>query len=1399
IGTPETCIPFLDRLRAIGVDEIGCLVDFGVAYDATMHSLGALTELKDRYNAPRVDLLPLTEGQRELWTLMQLEPQSTAYNETVQLRIEGRVDRDKLRRALQTLSDRHDSLRVIQIDGESQHVAGHIDAAITDDFAPQPFATDGPLWRCALRQDDDAATLQLTAHHIIANGWSLGIFIEELSALYDGQSLPPATPLRDFIEWSASRAHEANDFWRHKLAQWKPGEPLRPVHRPSGIAARHTLSIEAAALKRAARGRAATMFMLALGAFEILVARLRGRRSFAVGIPLSQQAQMGAIRLAGQCTTMMPALVDLHEGATIDDVLRAARRDVLDLHEQSDVSFAALAAEGAAVSRFDAMFNMDRAPSVAAFAGMPMTLETAPAHDVKFDLSLNVIDFGDHLLVECDARDGDDASAWLDAYTRILERIADPASAATPIDDLPLCDEHPIGASDPMARESVVAAIERMSREHPHAPAIAGSLTFAQLDRAASGMAIHLTGAGVLQGMRVALFFRDRTLQLVVRLALLKAGAIPMEAAYGSVAGFLRMIDDAQFVVTEPQFADQLTHDAIVAVDAFDADADAVTSPYAQLDALAAAFYTDTHRLELTHRELASQCATLATRLGFAPGARLALANGWPVDLVLAALARGAAVTTDVTDASATAVTLPLYAISGFEPRAALQHLLIESGHLRDGHLRRAELRDAARVHAFVRPGGIPLVGAMSLPSSPLTLMPLLPSLVRDEFGAAALPAVTGEWYVGECATGDFAEITGGSLRHRGSRRKYAWIRGELVDLAEVEALLLLFVDDAVAVAQLIGKDEPELVAYVVASHAASIEQLRRELAGVAPAALVPSYFVRVGRIAPGDREHSWQLVVTGGALQSGLEHVAATTPTEMRLAALVSDVLQVPSPGVSDSLFTLGAQSMQVAQLATRIRSDIGAELSLKDLFEAATIRDLARLIDSRSGTAIAPIARVADAPDYALSRAQHRLWIQQQLHPAVTAYTIPLAVWLDGPLDRDLFVHSLETLVERHEALRTTFVVRDGEPRQVVGAARLDFEELSVADEQSALAFAESEAARPFDLINGPLFRARLVRAGERHLFVATMHHIISDGWSIGVLAHELSALHRGETLPPLALQYRDYAAWQPETERDREFWTRTFATPAPRLAMTTDHPRPAIRGYAGATASVQLGHALSAAVRRHAAESASSVFVVLIAAVDALLHRLTGDSDVVVGVPVTGRDRAGLESQVGFYVNMLPLRDRVHGEMSFDALASSVRANALESFEHGAYPFDLLVCELDLARDWSRNPLFDVIVTADEVESLRFDFGGVTVTRAELPQRHALVDLLFRFADLGGDIRFDLDYDTSLFRAATAARMQQQFVTLLRAAVSRPAARIVDIDLTTDQEKDAASFRLEASFRL
>jgi amino acid adenylation domain-containing protein len=669
--------------------------------------------------------------------------------------------------------------------------------------------------------------------------------------------------------------------------------------------------------------------------------------------------------------------------------------------------------------------------------------------------------------------------------------------------------------------------------------------------------------------------------------------------------------------------------------------------------------------------------------------------------------------------------------------------------------------------------------------------------------------------------TGDLARWRAdGQIEYLGRIDNQVKIRGFRIELGEIEAAMVA--QPGVAQATVVARDDGpggrSLVAYVVPAPGARLDAagLRAALGQRLPEYMVPSAFVALAAmpLSPNgklDRKALPAPTLDGDpTLDGGDEVTPPRGPIEEALAEAWADLLGGGPVGVHDNFFDRGGHSLMALQLLARARQLFEVEVPLKEFIEQPTLARLAALVEQglaadRGGPQAPPIGRTERSGPLPATFAQQRLWFLDRLAPGSPAYNIPTAVRLDGRLDVDALRRALDEIIRRHEILRTTFADDGGIPRQVIADAiewPLPVVDLSEVPEDSrrdrAIEVVLAEAARPFDLARGPLVRAGLIRlADDRHIVQVTMHHIISDGWSLGVLIREVSALYdafrRGEPspLPEPALQYADFAAWQRDwlhgevLEQQLDYWTGQLAGLSP-LELPTDRPRPAVPTGRGGERNALVPRVLLDAVRGLGREEGATLYMTLLAAFQVLLHRHSGQADIAIGSPVAGRSRAELEGLIGFFVNTLVLRADLRGDPGFRELLRRTRRTAIDAYAHQDLPFERLVTALHPERDSGRAPLFQVMFALQNTPLPAMRSPEMALTPLEAPSGTSKFDLTLYATESPAGLRLTMEYSSDLFEPATVDRMLAHYRVLLEAIVAQPDRPVGSLPMLTEEER-------------
>jgi amino acid adenylation domain-containing protein/non-ribosomal peptide synthase protein (TIGR01720 family) len=1562
------------RLIARVQERLGVSLDPGAFFEAPR--LRALTLTLRRLKAEaahasqeairalaRSAPLPLSAAQRRMRFLWQLDPASAAYNICGALRLRGVLDRAALSSTFDALARRHESLRT-HFPEEAGEAVQRIEPAARveirhDDLSAHPtrereslargvLASEagtafdlerGPLWRVRLvRLAPEEHVLAVTLHHAIADGASMDVLVSEFARVYAASSRGqaaelPALPIQyaDYAHWQEQRlasgeAERQLAYWTRALAGEPaplelPGDRPRPS-APSHRGGRVELELEPALVERlraVAREHDASVFMVLLGAFHVLLHRVTGQRSIRVGTPVANRLRFEAERVLGAFVNTQALQVELSERESFSTLLAQVRRVVVGAQSHQDLPFEKLVEvlqperSSAHHPLFQVMFNHQQR-DLAVLRELPgLEASLVPVHSpvTRFDLSLNT---------EEDAH-GRIQVALVYATDRFeparMERLgrhfvqglagllAEPgrAIAVAPWlapDELAELQAWSVPAPFTPPSGSVLGWIEARAAERPAATALVfgeRELTYGELLRRAEVVARELVARGAGPDGVVGLLC-ERSLELVVGLlAILKTGAafLPLDPDYPATR-LEHLLDDSRvsLVLTTGASRAQLpTHRDLVGVELDMSapenrpgpeghDADAIRAAVGRQphpDSLAYVLYTSGSTgqpkpVGNTHGAMAERLAWMQHEYRFSASETLLHKTPLGFDVavweLLVPLIAGArlviAAPGEHKDPRELGRLIARHEVSTihFVP-SLLREFVGDEASLGCTSLKRVfsggealtpELRQAvlerfpgarfdnrygpteALINASYwtcRPGDVgPVPIGSAIPNGALRIvdssMSALPVGVAGELviagrclarGYLGRPSLTAERFVpdpfggpGErlYRTGDEARFrSDGAIEFLGRKDEQVKIRGVRVELGEVEAALLA--QAGVLAAAALALPGPggsvQLVAYVVAAAAISSETLESELVRRLPAQLVPALFVRLDALP---------------RLPSGkLDRKALPSPTwrqrtyrapagdvQTRVARIWQEVLELSRLGASDDFFALGGHSLLATRVVSRVRREFDIELPLRDLFEARDLEAFAERVERAIATgrrgrepALELVDRGQPLP---LSYSQERMWFLWSLEPESAAYNVGGSVRLRGPLNVAALEAGLVELSARHEALRTTFPRLQGVPVQRIharGSVALEHQDLSdipPLERDAELAMrAQAEAHRPFDLENGPLFRVTLYRlASERHVLVVTLHHVIAEGWAMDVFAREYVALYEAfcqglpSALPPLAVQYADYAVWQRkwlesgERARQLEYWRVTLGDEHPVLELPADRPRPSSQSSRGDYHRFRLEPALVARLHEFLVEHGVTLSMTLTAALMALLHRYTGQTQLRIGYPIANRVRPEFEGLIGAFLNTQVLACDVHGELSAPELIQRVKSASIDAQSHQDLPFHHIVEALAPERSAAHTPLFQVMCNVQSWQfQQRRSVAGLELEFVENDARAAQFDLTLDASEVDGGIECAFSYSLDRFEPASIARMASHWVRLLDGMLEGSATPLARLGLLDPAE--------------
>ncbi|CAJ5155011.1 syringomycin synthetase [Burkholderia pseudomallei] len=697
--------------------------------------------------------------------------------------------------------------------------------------------------------------------------------------------------------------------------------------------------------------------------------------------------------------------------------------------------------------------------------------------------------------------------------------------------------------------------------------------------------------------------------------------------------------------------------------------------------------------------------------------------------------------------------------------------------------------------------------------------------------------------------TGDLARWrTDGRLEYLGRNDFQVKIRGFRIELGEIEAQLakVAGVREVVVLARDSASEvhdsatehatpdapspetatatEKRLVAYYTGD--ADVAALRAQAAQHLPSYMVPSAYVRLDAwpLTPNGKLDRRALPAPADDAYARAEYEAPRGAREEALAAIWRELLHVERVSRHDNFFELGGHSLLAVQLVSRLRQALSVEVALSTVFDAPVLSALAERLEAENTEVLPPIPLAPRDGRIALSLAQQRLWFLTQLEGVSEAYHMSGAVRLDGPLNREVLQRALNRIVMRHEALRTCFAREEGEPIQVIqphADLTMSYHDLREAEsirheagnlEQRAKDLSQAHASAPFDLSRDLPVRVLLLQlADEAHVVQVVMHHIASDGWSVGVFLQELSALYgsfiaeQGDPLAPLPLQYADYAAWQRrwlasgQLEKQGAFWQTNLSGAPTLLELPTDRPRPPKQSHAGASVEVKLGAALSERVKRLSQRHGVTPYMTLLSSWAAVLSRLSGQEEVVIGSPVAGRNRTEVEALIGFFVNTLALRLDLSSEPTVGELLKRTKAQVLSAQAHQDLPFDQVVERVKPPRSTAHPPLFQVMFVWQNMPAGELTIPGLTIRAVETPLQTAQFELTLSLREAGDDIVGHLNYASALFDESTVRRYVTYWCRLLEGMTAGAADQtIVGLPLLDEAERKQVVYAWNATER-
>jgi amino acid adenylation domain-containing protein len=1474
----------------------------------------------------------LSYAQERLWFLDQLTPGSSLYNVPLAVRLVGKLDEQALEAALREVLKRHEVLRThfeasmgkpAQIISDatallmplidiSSWEPGKRDAEVrraAEWEAKQPFdLACGPLLRGQLlRTGEREHVLLLTMHHIVSDGWSMTVLMNETAALYaafrEGLSSPLprlAVQYADYAVWQRDWLQgdvrkEQLEYWKTQLAELPvlqvPTDYPRPANQTyRGASERFALTEGLSKeLRELSRREGVTLYMTFVAAFSVLLAQYSGQKDIVVGTDIAGRNEPSLDRLIGFFVNQLVLRTDLTGNPSFRELLKRVRETTLQAYEHQDVPFEMIVKElhpARDLSR-SPLFQVKLVVQNAAYEdfrcqGLEIREIEGKHWSAKFDLTLVIGDrkstLGGMVEYSTDLFAPVTVRRLIAHFEEILGTLVrDPEQRISELRLLNGAEERKILTElnqtrvPPETSECINDLFAVQVERTPDAIAAIfdqSSLSYRELNRRATQLAQYLLRQGIGPETPVALCM-ERSFDLIISiLAVLKAGAVyvPIDPDYPTER-IAFIVDDtrAPVLLTQKNLLGRLPScwSLFICMDSDWPEIESMQACETEVkvdpEQLAYMIYTSGSTGEpkgvcIRHRAVCNLAAGLveayqtteaSTMLQFASFSFDAATTEWVISLLVGGRLQLMSPRTPVAGdeladfihySGVSVLTLPPSVLGSLsKQRLPTVETLAVAGEACPATLVRQWAEGRRFLNAYGPTEGTvctTITRPLGTEDRPHIGRPIRNTriYVLNEYARPVLPGLTGELYIGgeglargywnrpELTAERFVPDglsgeagarlyrTGDLVRYRddtnlefvGRIDEQMKVRGFRIEPGEIESVLEQHasVQRAVVVPHSDERDNKRLVAYIVCRAAEHLDKdsLRAHASRKLPSYLLPNRYIEIKELP---------LTINGKIDRNALPepqnvyddiaYIAPRNPMEEIVSDIWADVLGKERVGAQDNFFELGGHSLLAVQVLSRLRQLVGVEVEVRRLFETPTVAGLAQAAESglNLGHPVTPpITRIERDNPLPLSFSQQRLWFLSQLEPASTAYNAPVAVRLRGRLEFEALRKSFNEVVRRHEILRTRFPKLDTEPVQVIEPFEEKNDYLEVLDLKSLSSAVQEEhvrrlireaAAWKFDLAGKPPVRTCVLQVSEdENIFLLTMHHIISDSWSMEILVRELATRYEVflsggvSSLPDPPIQYADYAVWQrkslagPAFLNQISYW-RAKLNDVPSLELPTGRPSSPSPTNAGATYGFTVTEDILSSLRALSQTEGVTLFMVILAAFNAILQRYSGQKDITVGTPISGRNRYELESLVGLVLNTIVVRTDLTGNPSFRKLLQRVRTAALEAYAHGDVPFERVVEEVRPDRDLSRTPLFQVQLVVQHASERSWKLPGLDVSLEQTGTTGAKFDLTMFLTQNGGRFQGAVEYNTDRFEEAFIQRLAADFVNILRAAAA------------------------------
>ncbi|WP_054740681.1 non-ribosomal peptide synthetase [Cellulosilyticum ruminicola] len=1474
--------------------------------------------------AKEAEYYPLSSAQKRVYALSQFDKDNTNYNMPAIYVLKGKLDVAQVESIFEILINRHEALRTsFHLEGQQpvQRIHEHVTFKVEEFNVAEntdlnslvykeierkfirPFdLTKVPLIRVGVAKlGQDKMLLMYDKHHIISDGVSRSILLEEFMKLYSGESLSDMRlQYKDFAVWQnqlfkTALMQKQKDYWLNVFSDElpvlsMPTDYSRPLVKTfEGKTINYAVpSTLYKALKKLALETETTLYMICMAAYNILLSKYTNQEDIIIGTPTAGRQHADLQNIVGMFVNTLAIRSYPRKDMTFNEFLKQVKQNILGAFENQDYQFEELI-ENLNLPRdlsrnplFDTMFVMQNTGAE--------EIETRDiiAKAVSFDYTISKFDF---MLVVTSCKEELEINLeystklfkestmqqFLMRYMMVLENIVKQSEIRLGnISVLSDAEEEKIlyafnnTKQEYLRSQSIMEIFDEQVNKTPDAVAVVyerESLTYSILQQKVNALAYALRQNGVKREDLVGLIAKRSIEMIIGTLAILKAGAayVPIDAKY-PVERINYMLKDAdtQVVLTDSGLKEGvLFNGTVIDLMTFDyesAESENIVAINAAED-LAYVIYTSGSTgqpkgVMVTHRNIIrlvkntnyvtfnQEDHMLQTGAIVFDASTFeiwgALLNGLSLYLISdTVLLNSKMLEEAIKEYGITTMwlTAPLF-MQLVQERPAMfngvKYLII------GGDVVSAKHANLARKYA----PNMQLLNGYG-PTENTTFSTTYPiekdfesnipigkpitnstAYVVSEQGKLQPIGVPGELWVGGDGvargylnnpeltaekfinnpfgegkiykTGDLVRwLEDGTIEFMGRIDQQVKIRGFRIEIGEIEKELIAIsgIKEACVVARGNNSSEKSLYAYFTAEEKMPINVVKKQLSVKLPEYMIPSYFMQIDKMPlnQNGKINKKELPTIDMAIMDEETYVAPTNEIECQVVEIWQEILGIQRIGIHDNFFEIGGHSLKAVLLIGAIRKQFNIEISLSNIFELSTVESLAVYISEAKQIHFEAIEKVPEQPYYELSAAQKRLYIIDNLITDTTDYNVPFTVLITGKLNIEQLNEAFEKLIKRHEILRTVFVQIDGTPYQKV-EEQIDFKLDYYEKEEDEVSNFITQLIKPFDLKVAPLMRGAVIKIVEdKYVLFIDIHHIITDGTSLGIFIHELIDLYEGKSLMIAKLQYKDFAAWQnkllqsDKLKAQEEFWCKEFADEIPVLNLPTDYAVQESKEIKGDRVQFNLDNTVLEELKALAQKTGSTLYMILLAAYNILLYKYTGQEDIVVGTPIAGRNHPDLTNVLGMFVNTIALRNNVIGEKHFTDFLEEVKERSIKAFENQDYQFESLVSKLNVTRDFNRNPLFDTMFTLENTEGVNYDFESLTVEEYQTSHDVAKFFITCHTVEKENGLYVDFAYNANLFKRMTIERMAQHFENIIKAILVEPTLLLDDIQMLSKEEEE------------